>query len=58
MMPVTLSPADATIGEESVNQEAELVRRPVAERVHPPTLHERLPVEDAEHDVGVADVDC
>ena len=54
MMPFTLSFVDAAVGEQSVDQQAELVRRALPKRLQPPTLHERLPVEDAEDNVGVA----
>ena len=48
---------DPAVREQSVDQQAELVGRALAQRLQPPTLDERRAVEHAEDDVGIADVD-
>jgi hypothetical protein len=44
------------VREQSLNQQAQFVRRALAQRLQPPALDERRAVEHTEHDVGVADV--
>ena len=56
-MPRDSRAVDAAVREQPVDQQAELVGRPLPQRLQPPALDERGAVEDAEHDVGVADVD-
>ena len=51
-----LDALDPAVREQAVDQQAEFVGRALAQRLQPPALDERLAVEDAEHDVGVADV--
>ena len=48
---------DLAVREQPVDEQSQFVRRPLAKRLQPPALDERLAVEDAEHDVGVAGVD-
>ena len=49
-------PIETALGEETVDEQPELVRRAVSERLQTPAAHERRLVEDAEHDVRVTDV--
>ena len=56
MMPRHARTDRSAVREQAVDQQAELVGRPLAQRLQPPASNERRPVEDAEHDVGVADV--
>ena len=57
MTPRICDALDPAVREQAVDQQAELVGRPLAQRLQPPALDERGAVEHAEHDVGVADVD-
>ena len=56
-MPVTLFDVDRAVLEKLRDPDADLVGRPLAKRCQPPALDEPLPLEHAEDDVRVADVD-
>src|SRR6266849_7514027 len=47
---------DPAVREEPIDEQTDLVGRTLAHGLQPPALDERRAIEDAEHDVGVADV--
>ena len=56
MIAANLDPLDAAVREQPVDEQPELVGGALAQRLQTPALDERVALEDAEDDVGVADV--